>query len=389
MAQPPKSRKSGASAPSSKKALEKQHTGLFSAADEEAAVLMGWLPVQNALKADMDGIYRRAEKLTKMARTENTRRSYRTAFNQYEAWCHGVGVEVLSGDPGTVALYLSVLSQKVRPTTLKARLAAISVAHRLSGTKLDTGHEAIRLIMRGAAREKGLAPVRQARPLHYAILPALVDVFEATPLGSRNKALVLIGFAAALRRSEIAHVELKHISIAKDGLTITLPRSKADRLGQGEAIYVSRHSKSRLCPVVALERWIEHRGKKAGALFLRANRNQTFRDTGITETTVNRVVKASMKKLGVDDRAYSGHSLRAGLATSAADAGCDLKAIMAQTRLRSAQQAMTYVRDAERRRQSVTRQLFGQSGAAAQDALETRSATGSGASARTVSKNNI
>ncbi|MFC4347958.1 tyrosine-type recombinase/integrase [Kordiimonas lipolytica] len=341
--------------------MEKQQAGLFSAADEEAAVLMGWLPVQNALKAELDAVYARAQKLTKMARSENTRRAYRTAFTQYETWCRGVGVEPLSGDPGTVALYLSVLSQKVRPTTLKARLAAISVAHRLAGTKLDTSHEAIRLIMRGAAREKGLAPVRQARPLHYSILPALVDVFEATPLGIRNKALVLLGFAAALRRSEIAHIELKHINIGKDGLTLTLPRSKADRLGQGETIFVARHPTKRLCPVAAVEDWIEHRGKKAGALFLRANRNETFRDMGISEVTVNRVVKAAMKTLGVDESAYSGHSLRAGLATSAADAGCDLKAIMGQTRLRSAQQAMTYVRDSERRRASLTATLFAKS----------------------------
>lgn len=358
MAQPPKSRKSGKKDPASKKALEKQQAGLFSAADEEAAVLMGWLPVQNALKAELDAVYERAQKLTRMARSENTRRSYRTAFTQYEAWCRGVGVEPLSGDPGTVALYLSVLSQKVRPTTLKARLAAISVAHRLAGTKLDTGHEAIRLIMRGAAREKGLAPVRQARPLHYSVLPAVVDVFEATPLGIRNKALVLIGFAAALRRSEIAHVEFKHISIAKDGLTLTLPRSKADRLGRGETIFVARHPHRRLCPVAAVEAWIEHRGKKAGALFLRANRNESFRETGISEVTVNRVIKAAMKALGVDESAYSGHSLRAGLATSAADAGCDLKAIMSQTRLRSARQALVYVRDAEGRRNNVTASLF-------------------------------
>lgn len=361
MATSGKSQKSANRPPAPPDDEAQPQTTPFGPAEENAALLMGWLPVQDALKQDLDAVYKRAQALTKMARSENTRRSYRTAWAQYEAWCNGVGVKPLSGDPGTVALYLSVLSQKVQPTTLKARLAALSVAHRLAGVKLDTRHEAIQLILKGAMREKGLAPKRQARPLHYSTLPALMDVFEATPLGIRNKALVLLGFAAALRRTEIAHLAYEHVTIAKDGLTLTLPRSKADRLGLGETIYVSRHSNTRLCPVAALEAWLEYRGKKDGPLFLRANRNGSFRDSGIGEQTINRIIKEAVQAVGFDASRYSGHSLRAGLATSAADAGCDLKAIMGQTRLKSARQAMTYIRDAERRRQSVTKQLFAQS----------------------------
>ncbi len=335
---------------------------LFDPSDQDVTALMGWLPIEAALKADLDAIYRRARDLTKMARSENTRRAYRTAWAQYQAWCDGVGATALPADPGTVALYLSVLSKKVRPSTLKARLAAISVAHRLAGHPLDTGHEAIRLIMRGAAREKGLAPKRQARALHYSALPALVDVFGDTPLDLRNKTLVLLGFAAALRRSEIAALELTALQIDKHGLTLTLPRSKADRHGEGETVFVARHPDTRLCPVVTVEKWVKFRRSiediKEPRLFLRANRNHSFRNAGISEQTVNLVIKQAVDTLGFDASRYSGHSLRSGLATSAADAGLDLKAIMSQTRLRSARQAMTYVRDAEKKRDNVTRQLF-------------------------------
>jgi integrase len=350
--------KSAQNTPASAAGQSEPQKALFDTAENQAAALMGWLPVENALKADMDAIYARARDLSKMARSENTRRSYRTAWAQYETWCAGVDVKPLSGDPGTVALYLSVLSKKVQPSTLKARLAAISVAHRLAGHPLDTSHEAIKLILRGAAREKGLAPKRQARALHYSALPALMDVFTDSPLDLRNKAIVLVGFAGALRRSEIAALMLTEIIFQDDGMLISLPRAKGDVLGRGEAVYVSAHPNPRLCPLTALKSWLKVRGDTEGPLFLRANRNQTFRDTGIAEQTVNRVIKNAVGKLGFDPEKYSGHSLRSGLATSAADAGLDLKAIMNQTRLRSARQAMTYVRDAERKRDNITRQLF-------------------------------
>lgn len=366
MAGPAKAQNSGDTPPappeSEAGASLSPHPSLFDPSDQEVTALMGWLPIETALQADLDAIYARARDLTKMARSENTRRSYRTAWAQYQAWCDGVGATALPADPGTVALYLSVLSKKVRPTTLKARLAAISVAHRLAGHPLDTGHEAIRLIMRGAAKEKGLAPSRQARALHYSALPALMDVFGDSPLEVRNKAIVLIGFGAALRRSEIAALSMKDVTVDPEGVTINLSASKADILRMGDSVYVSRHPSIRQCPVAALEAWVKYRSKSdsasASPLFLRANRNQTFRTGGISEQTVNRVIKEAVGRLGFDAEHYSGHSLRSGLATSAADAGLDLKAIMQQTRLKSERQAMTYVRDAEKKRDNVTSKLF-------------------------------
>lgn len=331
---------------------------LFTGDATEAALLMGWLPVQEALQHDLNEVYARVRELSSMARSENTKRAYRAGWRQYEDWCRGIGVKPLSGDPGIVALYLAMLSKKVLPSTLKARLAVISVAHRLAGIKLDTRHEAIRLVWQGAAREKGLAPRRQARALHYRSLPALVDVFGDRPLDIRNKAIVLLGFAGALRRTEIAQMALEHVTLARDGLTLFLPRSKADRYGFGEKIFISPHPDARLCPIRALKAWLKIRPESGSRLFLCANRNGSFRDQGISEQTVARVVKDAVEVLGFERDDYSGHSLRAGLATSAADAGCDLKAIMTQTRLRTAKQAMTYIRDAERRRQSVTRTLF-------------------------------
>ena len=310
MASGKKPPKTGPTTPSPPAAQEPPQHQPFGAAEEEAAMLMGWLPVQDALKQDLDAIYKRARDLTRMARSENTRRSYKTAWAQYDAWCQSVGVKALSGDPGTVALYLSVLSKKVRPTTLKARLAAISVAHRLAGLKLDTGHEAIRLIMRGAAREKGLAPLRQAKALHYRSLPILVDQFGDSALDTRNKAILLLGFAGALRRSEIAALTLSNIGLEQEGLQITLARSKGDRLGRSETLYISSHPNKRLCPLTALKSWLAVRGETQGPLFLRANRNDSFRHVGIGDQAVNNILKSAIEKMGFDKSLYSGHRSR-------------------------------------------------------------------------------
>jgi len=344
MANQQKSPKSAKKSSKSDKPLETLKNAPFGPAEEEAALLMGWLPVQVALKADLDAIYKRAQQLTRMARSENTRRSYRTAWQQYENWCHGVGFEPLSGDPGMISLFLSMLSLKVVPSTLKARLAAISVAHRLAGIPLDTNHAAIRLVMRGAAKEKGLAPTRQARPLLYETLPVFVDTFDDSPLDVRNKAILLLGFGGALRRSEIAALQLSDIVFKQDRLIIVLPRSKGDRYGRSETIVVAKHPTRMLCPSASPKDWLTLRGRETGPLFLRANRNQTFRQTGISDQTINRLIKTAAQKAQLTGGAYSGHSLRAGFATSASDAGCDLKTIMGQTRLRAARQALQYIR---------------------------------------------
>ena len=327
-------------------------------ADEQQ--LMGWLPVQEALKADLEAVYARARDLNRMARSDNTWRAYKTGWAQYEAWCNGIGVKPLSGDPGTVALFLSMLSLKVRPTTLKARLAAISVAHRMAGVPLDTRHEAIRAILKGAAREKGLAPIRKAIPLTLEELPALIATIGEGPLEIRNKAILLIGFAGALRRSEVAALRLEDIRITLEGLALTVRRAKGDQEGRGASLSISRHPDETLCPVAALEAWLTLREDKAGPLFLRANNNGSFRDVGISDQTVNQVIKTLVVRLGDDWHGFSGHSLRSGFATSAATAGIGIRGIMQQTRIKSETQAGRYIRATVGENDAITKRLFGQ-----------------------------
>ncbi|WCL55609.1 tyrosine-type recombinase/integrase [Gimibacter soli] len=327
------------------------------AATDAAARLLGWLPVREALQRDLDAVYDRAAALARMAHADHTRRAYKTAWTQYEAWCRGVGVAPLSGDPGTVALYLATLSLKVRPTTLQARLAAISVAHRLAGVRLDTRHEAIRLVMRGAAREKGLAPARQATPVSLDDLRRLGRLFGPSRIERRDRAVLFLGFAAALRRAEITALTLADISFTPDGLTVTIRQGKGDPAGRGAKVPVSRHPDPAVCPVRALKAWLAERGDRAGPLFCQIHRSGSHRYQPLAPRAAGRIVKAAVQRLGQDPTTYSGHSLRAGLASAAADAGIGLHSLMEQTRLKSAAQAVTYMRG--RGRRTLTRHLFG------------------------------
>ncbi|WCL52882.1 tyrosine-type recombinase/integrase [Gimibacter soli] len=315
------------------------------AATDAAAQLIGWLPVRDALKRDLEAVYDRAAALARMARADHTRRAYKTAWGQYEAWCHGVGIAPLAGDPGTVALYLATLSLKARPATLQARLAAISVAHRLAGVPLDTRHEALRLVLKGARRERGVAPGRQAKAFSAEDLVMLGPLYGDSPREQRDKALLLVGFAAALRRAELAALARDDVAIDHHGaLQLTVRRAKGDPEGAGVRLTVSPHPVAAACPVAALVAWLSVRGDAPGPLFWRADRGGGVRARAIGAQAVNGVVKDAARRLGYDPVLYSGHSLRAGLASAAADAGCDLKAIMTQTRLKSPAQAATYMR---------------------------------------------
>ncbi|WP_308909462.1 tyrosine-type recombinase/integrase [Pseudokordiimonas caeni] len=325
-------------------------------ATDAAAQLLGWLPVRDALKRDLDAVYARAAALARMARADNTRRAYKTGWQQYDTWCRGVGVPALSGDPGTVALYLATLSLKVRPTTLRSRLAAISVAHRLAGVPLDTRHEAIRLVLRGAAREKGLAPARQATPLTLDDLGSLSAHYGDSRIERRDHAILLLGFAGALRRAEVARLRLEDVAFTREGLTLTIRGAKGDPTGHGARLRISRHPDPGACPVNATRRWIRERGDRPGPLFCQIHRSGSHRYQPLQPQAIGRIVKGAADRLGHDPAAYSGHSLRAGLASAAADLGVGLHALMEQTRLKSAAQAVTYMRG--RGRQALTHRLF-------------------------------
>lgn len=287
---------------------------------------MDTLPVP----ADLASLGRRAAALARASRSPATIRAYRADLAHYGAWCARSGLEDIPADPATLGLYLAAHADSLKPATLHRRLAAISVAHRLAGHHLDTRHPAIADVLSGIVRARAARPARK-QALGTADLKRMLRTLPQTLTGRRDRAVLLLGYAACLRRSELAALTLADVEITSAGAAVAIRRSKTDQSGHGLVKGVPRSGKA-TCPVGALERWLAVRpAGRSDSLF------------GVSDATVARIVKRAAAAIGLDPARYAGHSLRRGFMTAASEAGATLQDIMAQSGHRSAKVALGYV----------------------------------------------
>lgn len=285
----------------------------------------------------------RATSYAEGARAKATRSAYQSDWRDFEGWCAAHARTALPAEPGTVGLYLAALADTRKPSTLTRRLAAVSVAHRLAGHHIDTRHPAIRDVLRGIRRDKGSAQ-RQAAALRTPDLRRMLDVGAERLIDRRNRALLLIGFGAALRRSEVVALDIADVTVAPEGLRIVIRRSKGDQEGEGQVVAIGRTG-SPTCPVAAYLAWIAAAGLTEGAVFRSIDRHGRI-GARLQPRAVLRIVRAQAERAGLDEpERYSGHSLRAGLATAAAAAGVEERAIMRITRHASVQTLRRYIRE--------------------------------------------
>lgn len=304
-------------------------------------------------------ILARTRELVSRSKAKETFRSYRTGWRQWTEFCAARGYAPLAGDPQPVAFFLAHLSRSRSYATVRSRLAAVAAAHKVAGIPLDLRSGVVTSVLDGFRREQGTRSRKQAAPLLIEALPRFAAAFDpATPRGARDRALLLVGFGAALRRSELVGLDVGDVTIEERGLVVHLRRSKTDQQGEGYLLGVHRGANSTFCPVSAVEAWLDHRGCHPGPLFTRVRKGGRVTRDRLSAQSVSLIVKRGADALGLDARTFSGHSLRAGLATSAALAGADLAAIMEQTRHRSVDTARRYIRNAEIWRNNVTRPLF-------------------------------
>lgn len=277
----------------------------------------------------------------------STRRGYTGDWARFEAWCQGRGVQSMPAADAVCAAYVVQLAEDGRkPATIDRALAAIRKAHRLAGLEAPTG-EATRMVRRGVRRSKGTAQT-QAAPVLAPDLRAMVAGLEDSPAGLRDRALLLLGFAGAFRRAELAGLRVEDVREAGDrGVVVTLRASKTDQEGQGREVAIPFGRSELACPVRALAAWREAGNIDAGPLFRPVDRHGNIGLEAITGRSVARVVKRAAELAGLDPAAYSGHSLRAGLATSAALAGASERAIMRQTGHNSTTMVRRYIRSAD------------------------------------------
>jgi integrase len=285
--------------------------------------------------ADLVDLTERAREYAANAKAANTRRAYQQDWRAFEAWCLERGLCSMPAAPVTVLAYLTARAGKLKISTLQRRLTAIREAHRYGGLELDTSDVSFRDVWKGIRNTHG-APAKQKAALVTATLRRALSGLPDNLLGCRDRALLLVGFAAALRRSELASLEVASrdgapgwIEESTEGLTIYIARSKTDQTGEGDAIGIPYGSSPETCPVRAYKNWLQRSGIIAGPAFRPITRHGRMGNNAMTDRTVARVVKRAIIRAALADglasqeatalaAKFGGHSLRAGLATSAA-----------------------------------------------------------------------
>lgn len=294
--------------------------------------------------ADLAEIARRSTDFVQAARAANTRRAYRSDWTHFTDWCRDHGLADLPAAPATVGMYVAAHADLLSVATLTRRVSSIAVAHRMAGHQLDTRHPAIRDLMMGLRRSKGVAP-RRAEALTTPLVCKLLATCGDRLIDVRDRALLLVGFAGAFRRSELTGLDLADVAVSADGLRVTIRRSKSDQEGEGQVIAIGR-TNSATCPVGAYEAWVAAAGIAGGCVFRGINRHGHIAGT-LSTNAVAGIVQRRAALAGLDASVFSGHSLRAGFATSAAAAGIEERVIMKQTRHRSVAVVRRYIRDGE------------------------------------------
>lgn len=272
--------------------------------------------------------------------SENSRRAYESDLREF-----GRGGGSIPAFPEKVAEYLAQNAGKLSVATLVRRLASLSKAHEVRGLPNPTRSALVRATMRGIKRTNGCAQ-RQAKPL---LRDELIQVLDATgdkPKDLRDRALLLAGFAAALRRSELVGLNVEDLEHVRQGLILHLRYSKTDQEGEGQKIGLP-YARGRWCAVAALEAWLAISGISEGPIFRPVDRRGRIHDGRLFGEAVGEIVRKRVSAAGLDPSGYSGHSLRAGLATSAAQLGVPIGKIRAQTRHASDAMLARYIRDGE------------------------------------------
>jgi site-specific recombinase XerD len=270
--------------------------------------------------------------------SSNTWRAYRDDLKHFRAWGG-----TLPATPEQVAAYLAHYAPTLSPATLSRRLASLSKAHKASNHSNPVSTELVRATFRGIRNTHGTHQ-RQVAPAIKEDVLAMVRGLTGIK-GARDKALLLIGFAGAFRRSELVALTVEDVEQVKQGLVIYLRRSKTDQAGEGRKIAIP-YARGTVCPVHALQEWLQISEIESGLIFRSITRHGKISDAGLTAQSVALVVKERAAAAGLDAAKYSGHSLRAGLVTSAAQAGVSGWKIRQQTGHKSEAMLLRYIRDA-------------------------------------------
>ena len=302
----------------------------------------------NVLVTDIKSLEVETLKNLKNSKASNTLRAYRADFKDFSTFCAKNGLSSMPTEPKILSLYLTHLSATSKFSTLKRRIASISVIHKIKGHYLDTKHPLIMENLHGIKRIKGTSQ-KGKKPILINELKLIINVIDKylsycglpemeksreVRNKIRDKAVILIGFAGGFRRSELVNIDYDDIEFVSEGVKIFIKRSKTDQSGEGMIKAIPYFDNKSFCPVLALKYWIEYSEIKSGKLF------------DISDKSVSLIIKKYASLAGLDPNKYGGHSLRSGFATSAAESGAEERNIMAMTGHKTTQMVRRYIQEA-------------------------------------------
>ena len=269
----------------------------------------------------------------KNSKANNTLRAYQSDFRDFSGFCAKNGLSSIPTQPKIIALYITHLSKTSKFSTLKRRIASISVIHKLKGHYLDTKHPIIMENLHGIKRTLG-SRQKAKKPILINELKLIIEAIDEKKI--RDKALILIGFSGGFRRSELVNIEHDDVEFVTEGVKILIKRSKTDQSGEGTIKAIPYFDNQKFCPVIALKNYINQK-------FANISDGKVF---DISDKSVALIIKRYAEKAGLDSSKYAGHSLRSGFATTAAEFGAEERNIMAMTGHKTTQMVRRYIQEA-------------------------------------------
>lgn len=279
------------------------------------------------------------------AKSDNTVRSYKSDWKHFVTYCQTNNLPYLPADIGAVMNYIAEMAETNKVSTIVRRLSSINQAHEAMGLESPTKSFNVKAVVKGIKNTKGTMPNKKASAVLEDIREMVGNLGENL-IDIRDRALILVGFAGAFRRSELVSIKVEDLEFDREGVTITLRNSKTDQEGHGYKKGIPYGSNVDTCPVRSLQHWIKVSQITEGHIFRSINRHGRISISAMTNHSVARIVKKLAKQAGMDEQKYSGHSLRSGLITTCANAGVDERSIMKQSGHKSITVMRGYIQDA-------------------------------------------
>lgn len=292
-------------------------------------------------------------RLRNAAQAPNTRIAYDKAWRCFERYCEANSIQPLQATPDTLAEFFSTIGTQPSPAsgkllsigTITMYRCAINRRYSQAGKDSPAAADKVKEVLSGLVRLRGSTP-RQVRALREHHIIAMLDKCQPTPIGTRDAAILALGFAAALRRSEICALTMEDIEmVSSDRLIIHIRRSKTDQQGKGQSVAVP--DGKTIKPITRLRNWIAISATESGTIFQTMRRGGRSTGLPLHHSDIPRLVKQYAKRIGLDPKEFSAHSLRAGFVTSAAVHHARLDKIMEVTRHKSPAMVLKYIRDVD------------------------------------------